>query len=153
MGSLKEYANKSELMNISIKYGTEKFTFNLGTELKITEDRINFELKEQPSSYAFLSLLHKKLLRSLNDKLLEKDKEYGRLFNGRKDDTNPDTGKPYNDELCKNYALKHDDYMEVALEVNILREKVGVLETAIRAFEMRKDMIQTLSANIRGEGK
>ena len=63
MKNLKKYSNSSSLMNIKIKYGEEIFKFNLKEELEINEDKINSELKEQPSIYGFLTLLHKKLMR------------------------------------------------------------------------------------------
>jgi len=149
MGIIKDYSKNSQLMNITIKYGNEKFNFNLFKELQITEERINYELKEQPSSYAFLSLLHKKVLRTYSDKLVEADRVYGRLFSAKKGTTNQNTGRVFNDDQAKQYALKHDDYVEVTKEVNRLKEEVGILDTCVRSFEQRKDLLQTLSSNLR----
>ena len=79
MGKIGIYASTSKLMDIRIHYGDEKFKFNLYEELVVNENKINSELKEQPSAYSFNSMLKKKLIRRMKDREKEKEKIYGRL--------------------------------------------------------------------------
>lgn len=148
---LKDYAGKSAIMEIKISYGGEVFKFNLSRELRIDERTINRELQEQPSSYAFLSLLHKKLYRKMKDTEQELNKIYARLYSKYLEEGKPEYGRGPTKEALEQRVTKNKDYQKSLTEYLNAEEDAKVLETCVRAFEQRKDIIQTLSANIRKE--
>jgi len=148
---LKDYASSSKLMNVRIKYGEELFKFNLFEELVINENKISSEIKDQPGVYGFLLLLHKKLVRISKDLEVEVDKKYAELYVSFKRETNPETNKPYADEFSKQMALEDKDYNDMKKKYNEAEEKANIIYSCVKSLEVRKDMIQTLSANLRQE--
>lgn len=152
MEKLLKYSKNSRLMNISISFGDEDFHFNLYEELIVDEDKINKEIREQASGYAFLAMLHKKLIRVAKDKKAEMEKTYAKKYVQYKSTIDPDTNRLYPKETAKEMATKSKAYNEVILEYNQAEENAGILEACVRSFEQRKDLIQTLSANIRKTG-
>jgi len=138
-------------MNIKIKYGEEIFKFNLKEELEINEDKINSELKEQPSIYGFLTLLHKKLIRLKEEAELEKDSLYSSEYIKWKDSINKSTNKVYSDDYCKHKALSNLKYKLSYKKFIKANEIASILGSCVKSFEQRKDMIQTMSANLRKE--
>lgn len=149
MGKLKNYAIKSSIMEIYIELGDEVFKFNLNEELMISEQRIESEIMTQSNSYAFLAMLHKKLIKATKDSEMESSRVYSQQYLNWKQDIDPETQKPYNNDQAKAYAEVSKKFQDAQKKWVELQEKCNVLETCVRAFEMRKDLIQTLSANIR----
>ena len=149
MKRLNKYALESKLMDISISYGEEKFSFNLFRELVIDENKIDSEIKDQPSAYAFLAMLHKKLIRKLKDKEKEAEKKYWSLFLSYKSETDRDTGRPTSNDVAEGKARKHPEY-NLKLQAYYDAElDCNIIETCVKSFEQRYSLIQTLSANIR----
>ncbi len=149
MSKLQKYAIKSQVMEVYIELGDEVFKFNLNEELQISEERINQETLNQASSYAFLSMVHKKLIKAARDAEMEAKKTRAQQYLNWKQDINPDTDKPYNDEQCSSHAEVSQKYQTALKRWTEIQEKCNVIETCVKSFEMRKDLIQTLSANIR----
>lgn len=150
MQKLQKYAQKSSLMDIRIRLDNgEKFTFNLFEELLISEDRLNYEATEQPSSYAFLGMVYRQLVKALDDRKLEKEKAWATAYIDAKKSTNPDTGRPYPDDMAKAMAEVSKEYLEAAEAYNMAKYKAGILESCVNAFEQRSSLIQTISANNR----
>lgn len=144
---LNKYASKSELMNMSIKYGDEHFKFNLFEELAINENVINKELRGQTQSQAFLAILHKKLIRLAADKKIELDKQKARVWlKGKKDQINGRV--PTKEDLR---AMVDADIKSIKLSQLVvdLEHQCNLLETCVRTFETRAHMLQTVSANTR----
>lgn len=151
MGKINRFAAKSKLMEISITYGNEVFSFNLNEELQISEERLQREITEQPSSFAFLSMLHKKLLKSAKDLEMKMKAVRAQQYLNWKQDINPDTGRPYSDDQADAYAEVSKKYREaLSIYLNAL-DQVNTIETAVKSFEMRSNLIQTLSANSRSK--
>jgi hypothetical protein len=151
MGKIGRYASTSNLMEIAIHYGNEKFRFNLFEELVVNENKINTELKEQPSCYGFISMLQKKLIRRMKDKEKEKDKVYGKLYLKYRSELCSETGRYYSDDMAKQKVIIHNDYQKAVEELIIAEEEVGIITSCVRSFEQRSDLIQTISANLRRE--
>lgn len=148
-GSLIRYAEKSDLMNVSIIHGDETFKFNLYSELVVSEDRINSEIKEQPSAYAFLGMLHKKLIRKAKDKERIMKKIYAIMFIKFKGDTDEQTGRPIANDLAKEKTIASPRYQKSVKEYIRVQHESDILEVCVLSFEQRSSLIQTLSANIR----
>ena len=136
-------------MNITISYGTETFDFNLFKELVIDENKIDSEIKEQPSAYAFLGMLHKKLIRVMKDKEKEAEKKYWALFLLYKSQTDSATGKPFSNDVAEAKATKNSEYQEKLQAYFDAELNCNIIETCVKSFEQRYSLIQTLSANIR----
>lgn len=148
---LKAYVEKSNLMDIKLKYNGETFKFNLHTELSINPDRINQELKEQPSHYSFLLLLQSKLLVTKEDREREMNKAYAKEYSRLCEKVNPKTGRAYSDKLAKELAISSDKYQDTYKDYLTAKNDLGIIASAVRGFEQRFSLIQTLSANLRRE--
>lgn len=148
---LKKYALDSKLMDITIAYGEEVFKFNLGNEVNIEEDFNREELLKQPAAYAFLTTLHKKLITKLSRQKVAEKKAWAVAYLKYKDKTNPVTGKPYSDDVCKAKAELNEDYLNSQGITIKIQHNVSIIESCVRAFENRKDLLQTLSANARSQ--
>lgn len=148
-GSLIRYAEKSDLMNIMIVHGDETFRFNLNEEVIVNENRINSEIKEQPSAYAFLGMLHKKLIRKAKDKERTMKKIYAVMYIKFKGEIDEQTNRPTANELAKEKAIASPRYQRSVKEYIRVQHESEVLEVCVLSFEQRSSLIQTLSANIR----
>jgi len=151
MKSLKKYLNKSPLMDVRIKYGSEVFKFNLYEELIIDENKINTELQEQPSYYGFMGLLLIKLQRSKDDAEAELNKITAKLFIKYKTDINNNTGRENSEKLAEALVEDSDEFNEATKKLNKLKESVGIIKQCLLSFEQRSSLIQSLSANRRKE--
>ena len=151
MSRLNKYARKSDLMKVQIRYGDEIFKFNLYQETRIEENSINKELQNQPSSYSFLIMLHKKLIgiKSIAEAL--KDRAYAKAFIGYKTKIDDSTGRATSKEVAKEKAQINKRYTEAEDEYLRANTNCNIIEACVRAFEQRKDILQTLSANQRKE--
>lgn len=147
MKRLKDYAYL-KLNEIRVEYGDEKITFNLMKELKINEAMIEKELKEQPSLYAFLFMLHKKLLTRFEELKVEKNKVWGHLFLKAKEEQSHG-GRPFNDEMCKAWVETQPKYIRAQRACIEAKDQADLIFSAVKGFEQRKDNLQTLSANNR----
>jgi len=146
---IRKYAESSKLMDISINYGDEEFHFNLFSELVVNENIINKEIKEQPSSRAFLSMLLTKLIRVEADNKKEMENTYSKMYIKFKNEIDPITNRPVANDLAKEKAINSNRYQVAVSKYNIAKENKGIIETCVKAFEERGSLIQTLSANIR----
>jgi len=149
MKRIKQYASSSSIMDIKISYGSETFEFNLFKELVVDENKINQEIQDQPSAYAFLSMLHKKLFRISKDKKAQMEKSFARAYMKYKSQTDSDTGRLYPKESAKEMATKNPEYNMAIKSYLVAEENFGIIEACVKSFEQRASLIQTLSANIR----
>jgi len=143
-----QYALKSNLMGVNISYGKEDFSFNLNAELAIDENIINREVKEQPSSYAFLNMLYKKLIRAFKEAEKKMERKHSQLFLKYKQEKE-DSGRSLNNDSVKAKINIDPVYNELWNEFIEAEHQAMVLEVCVKAFEQRVNLIQTLSANIR----
>lgn len=140
----------SPLMIIRITHEGEKFTFNLYKELRIrNESLMNKDLQQQPSYYGFLMVLHKKLLSSFEELKSDRKKTYGQLFFKAKGEKL--NGRPLSDDLAKAWVEKHSKYILATRACITAKDQADTVYSCVRAFEQRKDLLQTLSSNIRRE--
>lgn len=153
MKKLNQYAQNSLLMKISLEYGGEKFQFNLFDELQINESIISKEIKNQPNSYAFLSMLQTKLLALVQKAKLNEEKVYSKMYDYFKDKINTKTKRPNSDDVAKARAIKHKRYIIAKTKTINLSEQAATITNCVRAFEQRASLLQTLSANKRNESR
>jgi len=148
--NIQKFAAKSPLMNMIFKYGDELFKFNLYEELVIDENVIGRELKQQPQAVAFLGLLSSKLTRFLKDKQIELKKSEAELKIKFKSRGIDGIDRPTRDDLLAKVDCA-PKIIKLKREVIKLEENVQDINTAIKAFETRTFMLQTLSANTRNK--
>lgn len=149
MKKVNEYSEKSNLMKIKVDYDGETFSFNLFEELQINESTINREIKSQPSSYAFLSMLHVKMI-SIHD-MAKKEMEatYSKIYSEHREQINPISKRPYDKELAEALTLKNTTYRIKCQKYIKAKTNMQTLEACVKAFEQRSYLIQTISANTR----
>lgn len=149
MKKIRKYASTSDLMKVKIIFKSESIKFNLFEELVVDEETINKEIQEQPSSYAFLAMLHVKLIRVAKDKKAEMEKEYAKKYTKFKSTIDEETNRLYPKEYAKEMAIKSDSFNEAIQVYHQAEENAGIIGACVKSFEQRKDLIQTLSANLR----
>lgn len=151
MGKLAKLAKKTDIMDVKIKYGNQLIKFNLHEELIINENRINEEIKEQPTHYAYLCLLLNKLERIKNDKKAELNKVAAKLFIKYKNKIDPKTHRPYNNDLVEAMVINNKDHSTAEDNYFKAEQDWGTIKSAVGAFDQRSSLIQSLSANVRNE--
>ena len=138
-------------MVVSLKFNGETIKIDLNEELSISEVQINKELHQQPTHYAFLSMLLVKMKKELTKAQVNLDKVRGELFIDYKRSIDTETGRPYSNDLAEANVLLEEDYIEAQQKVIEKEEQFGIVKAAVDAFNQRKDLIQSLSANLRKE--
>lgn len=151
MSKLLKYARRSSLMDIDIKWQGERFRYNLYRETVINSDQITKEALLQPSSYAFLSLLHKKLTKKVAELETQEKRAYAQAYVRIKSKNSPKTGRPYSDDLAKEKAILDKTYIQAEDMLNAAKADEGLIFACVKSFEQRQQMIQTISANTRRE--
>jgi hypothetical protein len=151
MSKLEKYASTSSLMDITIKFGKEIIKFNLYKEVSINDDDISGELIIQPKIYSFLLMAHKQLIKNHAEIELEANKAYNKAYIKYKTLNNPATSRPYPDEYAKAKAENNLKYLKLQRQSIDLKYQLNRIESCVRSFEQRKDILQTLSANRRKE--
>lgn len=143
---------KSQLMNIDIVYQNEKIRFNLFEELSISESKINREIKEQPSYEGFLGVLLAHLEKKLADEKQTLKGIHGKYFELYKDSKDPNTGRPLSNDRVEGKINNKKKYITQLNRVNKVKFEIGLIESCVNSFSSRKDLIQSLSANVRKSG-
>lgn len=149
MSKIKKIASRSSIMDISIKYGKDVVKFNLFEELVVDENKLNDELKNQPSYYGFLAMLMAKLKRVMEDKKAELNKIEKELFLEYKEDKDPHTGRPYSNDMAEASIVSEPDYIKALDNYNKAEEDYNIVKACVDAFTQRSHLIQTISANMR----
>lgn len=149
MGKLNKLARNSKVMEVKIRYDGEIFKFNLGYELQVKELSLNSDIKSQPQAYSFLLMLHKKLISK--KKMLDNDRReaYAKLFT--KIQSKSTSGRAPSIESVRLQVEKVPEYRELNKALLKAEEDCDTIEACVKGFEMRANLIQTLSSNLRKE--
>lgn len=129
---------------ISVKYKGKIVTINITKELSIDENIINSQLKNIPSSYAFLCLLRDNLIKKRDTLEREKNIAYSKAWLFYKESDNR-----LNNDTANHKAMVNPKYLSVEERYLKAVHKANKLISICRAYESRERIIQTLSANIR----
>lgn len=148
---LNSYAKKSSLLDIRLKIGSEIIRFNLYDELVINTDKLNDELMNQPTHFGYLSMIMIRLkkIRDSEENKLQKLKDS--IFIDFKGDIDPQTGRVYSNDLAEAYITQDEEYQEQLTIFRKVENNYLVVKACVDSFTQRKDIIQTLSANVRQE--
>lgn len=129
---------------ISVKYKGKLVTINITKELSIDENIINSQLKNIPSSYAFLCLLRDNLIKKRDTLEREKNIAYSKAWLFYKESDNR-----INNDTANHKAMVNPKYLSIEERYLKAVHKANKLISICRAYESRERIIQTLSANIR----
>lgn len=129
---------------ISVKYKGKIVTINITKELSIDENIINSQLKNIPSSYAFLCLLRDNLIKKKDTLEREKNIAYSKAWLFYKESDNR-----LNNDTANHKAMVNPKYLSIEERYLKAVHKANKLISICRAYESRERIIQTLSANIR----
>lgn len=129
---------------ISVKYKGKLVTINITKELSIDENIINSQLKNIPSSYAFLCLLRDNLIKKRDTLEREKNIAYNKAWLFYKESDNR-----LNNDTANHKAMVNPKYLSIEERYLKAVHKANKLISICRAYESRERIIQTLSANIR----
>ena len=129
---------------ISVKYKGRLVTINITKELSIDENIINSQLKNIPSSYAFLCLLRDNLIKKRDTLEREKNIAYSKAWLFYKESDNR-----LNNDTANHKAMVNPKYLSIEERYLKAVHKANKLISICRAYESRERIIQTLSANIR----
>lgn len=129
---------------ISVKYKGKLVTINITKELSIDENIINSQLKNIPSSYAFLCLLRDNLIKKRDTLEREKNIAYSKAWSFYKESDNR-----LNNDTANHKAMVNPKYLSIEERYLKAVHKANKLISICRAYESRERIIQTLSANIR----
>jgi len=149
MRKLSKYIKRTPLMDIRVKYEAETFRFNLFEELVIDENKLNTELKEQPSYYGFLGLLLVRLQRTKDDNEAELSKKEAQLYIAFKTELNPNTHRENSNDLAQALVIADESYQKLLSKLNKIKEDVGIIKQCVSSFEQRSSLLQSISANHR----
>lgn len=147
--AFKKYRN-SAINILSVRYGKEDIIINIARASKISENLLEAEIKNQPSHYAFLFSLHKKLLTKFELLKLHRQKVYGMLMGKAKKRQNT-YGRPLSDTQAEKWVRSNQKYITASENCIYARDQADQVLAAVRAFEMRAALMQTLSSNLRKE--
>lgn len=129
---------------ISVKYKGKLVTINITKELSIDENIINSQLKNIPSSYAFLCLLRDNLIKKRDTLEREKNIAYSKAWLFYKESDNR-----LNNDTANHKAMVNPKYISIEERYLKAVHKANKLISICRAYESRERIIQTLSANLR----
>lgn len=129
---------------ISVKDKGKIVTINITKELSIDENIINSQLKNIPSSYAFLCLLRDNLIKKRDTLEREKNIAYSKAWLFYKESDNR-----LNNDTANHKAMVNPKYLSIEERYLKAVHKANKLISICRAYESRERIIQTLSANIR----
>lgn len=146
---LLDLAKESKLNNIKIKLGDQVIRFNLFDELIVNENNLTDESLEQPLMYGYLGMVHQKLTRLRADAQQEVDKMKALAIVRAKGVADPLTHRAKSKEFAEAEAELDEDYQGALTKLAKLKFQTGILYTCLKSFEQRKDLIQTISANVR----
>lgn len=150
---LSDIARKSKIPLINLKVNGELISFNIYQESKINEDNLNSELKKQPSLYSYLTTLNNELTQICEDQEVEVERIYSKRLLFYKIEENFYSKKhgKVSDKMAEVLVNQDEIYIAAKIKLNRLKKDKFNVYSAVRAFEQKKDILQTLSANVRKE--
>lgn len=148
---LAKYAETSSVMKVSIKVDSEVVKFNLADELRLDDENITDEAIQHTSLYSFLTMVLTRLesrVRTLENK---RKHLYGKLYIKYKTTKAATGSRAPGDDLVKSYIEVNDEYQLLVKKLAKTEDDKNLILRCVRAFETRKDLMQTISANLRKE--
>lgn len=144
MGRLIDFIETSRYMTYLIIVGNEKVKVNLNKELIIDEDELTKEVMEHPRILGFLTRVKADLIKEAKRADLNRKRIKAKRIDAIIQNGSSISGAKEKVESDKRYIVA----VKEAIEAEYNRD---TLEGILESFRHRKDLIQTLSANVRSE--
>lgn len=153
MGKLKKYARSSNLMNFEIKYGSKTIEFNLYQELRIDENTINTDIENQPQIYSFIKMLYTFYIQETEKAKRDKEsalaKAIERLLTSDRTKYYKERSTYPPGNLAEKLAKQDALYLKAIDKFINCQNTRDKLKDAVESFELRGELLRTLSANKR----
>jgi hypothetical protein len=150
--SLLLQAKKFNLSKVKIHVDGKDIEIDLYKELRVERRLVNMgsdELRQLPPIYGFLKTIEARLTEQVELAVNNEERVYSLLFVRYKKDLVK--GRPPSDDTAKYLVVGSKKYQKAKVETINLRANLNKIKAATRSFEMKKELLQTLSANSRKE--
>lgn len=137
---------KSDILKV--KYQGKIIRINITKELSINESIINSQLKDSPSSYAFLCMLKNKYIKERDKLDREKEIAYSEAWLYYKS-----SDSKMNNDTVNHKANTNKKYISIYNKWQKISNIVENLISICRAYENRENILRTISANLRKENQ
>lgn len=131
---------------LKVRYNGKVIEIDVTKELSINENIINSQLKESPSSYAFLCMLRNKYIKERDELEREKNIAYSEAWLYYKS-----SDSRMNNDTADHKANTNKKYISLCERHQKIASKAEDLISICRAYENRENILRTISANIRKE--
>ncbi len=137
---------KSDILKV--RYQGKIIRINITKELSINESIINSQLKDSPSSYAFLCMLKNKYIKERDKLDREKEIAYSEAWLYYKS-----SDSKMNNDTANHKANTNKKYISIYNKWQKISNIVENLISICRAYENRENILRTISANLRKENQ
>lgn len=137
---------KSDILKV--RYQGKIIGINITKELSINESIINSQLKDSPSSYAFLCMLKNKYIKERDKLDREKEIAYSEAWLYYKS-----SDSKMNNDTANHKANTNKKYISIYNKWQKISNIVENLISICRAYENRENILRTISANLRKENQ
>jgi hypothetical protein len=121
--------------------------FNLREELKVNEQNLQKEMLEQPGKYIYWSSLLEKLKYYQESKELEIEQREAELEPTARTELKKEEAKPTKDMIAS-YIKRDGQYQKLQNELLTYNFIIGKIGRIVKAFEQRKDMLQSYGKQV-----
>lgn len=137
---------KSDILKV--KYQGKIIRINITKELSINESIINSQLKDSPSSYAFLCMLKNKYIKERDKLDREKEIAYSEAWLYYKS-----SDSKMNNDTANHKANTNKKYISIYNKWQKISNIAENLISICRAYENRENILRTISVNLRKENQ
>lgn len=137
---------KSDILKV--RYQGKIIRINITKELSINESIINSQLKDSPSSYAFLCMLKNKYIKERDKLDREKEIAYSEAWLYYKS-----SDSKMNNDTANHRANTNKKYISIYNKWQKISNIAENLISICRAYENRENILRTISANLRKENQ
>jgi len=135
---------------LTIVLGDEVQELNPDAELKLAEETINDDLKNQPALYAFYAVLQEAADSELADRKLAMETMEAVLDEHIRAEALT-AGTKVTETMIGSKIRLNEDYQASIIALNQAKAQAGKLRAIKEAFVHRKDMLVTLASNMRAQ--
>lgn len=141
---------RQDLLRLQFALNKRRYKIDLIAELRINDNNLNTEIEQQPAKFAWFAVLYNHAV-STYDKLYEYKKEVYAKLDKRVRQRLEDRGQRVTDKKVDAIIRRSTAYKKITNRVLDARHDMNILQYVVESFRQRKDMLQSLSVNIREE--
>jgi len=122
-------------------------SFNLKEELKVNEHNLLKEMLEQPGKYIYWASVLEKLKFYQESKELSLERREAELEPIARKELKAEETKPTKDMIAA-YIKRDEQYQQIQNELQTYNLIIGKVSRIVKAFEQRKDMLQSYGKQV-----